>query len=98
MQSAKNSMRLMRAASAAPLMQHPVRFFRKTVAPGKYNLRFRPSQGLDNAYIHYWANIHPANGFDASKTERNPNKFKYSSNLFRSEYQEWRMRAADYLY
>lgn len=53
---------------------------------------------MDNLYIHYWANIHGASGQMDHKTERNPNKFKYSSNLFRSEYQEWRMRAADYLY
>jgi len=39
-----------------------MRGFRKTAAPGAYNLRFRPSQGLDNIYVHYWANIHAPNG------------------------------------
>ena len=30
--------------------------------PGYYNQRFRPSQGLDNVYVHYWSNIHSAYG------------------------------------
>jgi hypothetical protein len=42
-----------------------MRGFRKTAAPGAYNLRFRPSQGLDNVYVHYWANIHGANGVES---------------------------------
>ena len=74
------------------------RGFRKTAAPGHYNLRFRPSQGLDNVYVNYWASIHGASGAEASKTERNPNKFAYSNNIFKNDFWEWRMRAADYLY
>ncbi len=46
------------------MVQQPIRGFRKTAAPGAYNLRFRPSQGLDNIYVHYWANIHGANGHE----------------------------------
>lgn len=75
-----------------------MRNFRKTAQPGHYNLRFKPSQGLDNIYVNYWANIHGANGAEPSKTERNPNKFAYSNNIFRNDFWEWRMRAADYLY
>ena len=41
-----------------------MRGYKKTVAPGHYNLRFRPSQGIDNVYVHYWANIHSADGFE----------------------------------
>ena len=43
------------------LFNTPVRNFRKTAQPGYYNLRFRPSQGLDNVYVQYTANIHGAN-------------------------------------
>lgn len=43
------------------LFNTPVRNFRKTAQPGYYNLRFRPSQGLDNIYVQYTANIHGAN-------------------------------------
>jgi hypothetical protein len=75
-----------------------MRGFRKTAAPGHYNLRFRPSQGLDNMYVNYWASIHGANGHEPSKTERNPNKFAYSNNIFKNDFWEWRMRASDYLY
>jgi hypothetical protein len=75
-----------------------MRGFRKTAAPGHYNLRFRPSQGLDNIYVNYWSNIHGVEGPEPSKTERNPNKFGYSNNIFRNDFWEWRMRAADYVY
>jgi hypothetical protein len=76
----------------------PMRNFRRTAAPGHYNLRFKPSQGLDNVYVHYWSNVHGASGNEQSKTERNPNKFQYSNNLFKNDFWEWRLRAADYLY
>jgi hypothetical protein len=76
----------------------PMRNFRKTAAPGYYNLRFRPSQGLDNIYVHNWANIHGADGFEKRQTERNPHKFTFSNNLFKNDYWEWRMRAANYIY
>jgi len=75
-----------------------MRSFRKTAAPGYYNLRFRPSQGLDNVYVHYWANVHSPEGHEKNKTERNPNKFKWTSNLYHNEWAEWRSRATDYLY
>jgi hypothetical protein len=48
-------------------------------------------------YVHFWSNIN-APGPEPSKTERNPNKYQYSNNLFRNDFWEWRMRAVDYLY
>ena len=33
-----------------------------------------------------------------SKTERNPSKFNYVTNMINTDYWEWRMRAGDYLY
>lgn len=50
----------------------PVRGFRKTAAPGAYNLRFRPSQGLDNIYVHYYSNIHGANGAELVSQSTHP--------------------------
>ncbi len=48
--------------------------------------------------MHYVAPFHPAEGFAQHKTQRDPNKFKYSSNLWKNDYWEMRMRAGDYLY
>jgi hypothetical protein len=75
-----------------------VRNFRRNAYPGFYNQRFKPSQGIDNVYVHNAANIHGANGAESHKTNRDPSKFNYSSNLFKNDYWEWRMRASDYLY
>lgn len=61
-------------------------------------MRFRPSQGIDNNYVHTFSNIHGAGGFAKHQTERDPSKFEYSNNLFKNDYWEWRTRAADYLY
>jgi len=66
--------------------------------PGFYNTRFRPSQGIDNVYFHNTSNIHGAEGAEPARTERDPSKFSYSNNLFKNDYWEWRMRAADYMY
>jgi len=51
-----------------PLFFSPARGFRKTANPGYYNLRFKPSQGLDNIYVHNWANIHGAAGTEQVAT------------------------------
>lgn len=61
-------------------------------------MRFRPSQGLDSVYFHNSASVHGSEGAEPHKTDRNPDNFKYSNNIFRNDYMEWRMRAADYLY
>lgn len=76
----------------------PVRSFRRNAAPGFYNLRFRPSQGKDNVYFHNTSPIHDANGATSHQTQRDPNQFNYSNNIFKNDYWEWRMRAADYMY
>lgn len=73
------------------------RFFRKTAAPGYYNQRFRPSQGIDNMYVPFAGRWYSQNG-DQIKTDRNPANFKYSNNLFFQEASEFRNRGADYLY
>eukprot|EP00997_Jenningsia_sp_PLL12_P005914 NODE_2458_length_921_cov_117.852064_g2021_i0.p1 GENE.NODE_2458_length_921_cov_117.852064_g2021_i0~~NODE_2458_length_921_cov_117.852064_g2021_i0.p1 ORF type:complete len:285 (+),score=52.72 NODE_2458_length_921_cov_117.852064_g2021_i0:40-894(+) len=80
------------------LVQAQTRMFRRNAAPGYYNMRFRPSQGIDNQYVHYAANIHPADGEEIHKTKRDPSKHVWSSNIFRNDFQEWRFRGADYLY
>jgi hypothetical protein len=58
----------------ACLVNTPVRNFRKTAQPGYYNLRFRPSQGLDNVYVQYTANIHGA-GWSEQVTYSNTYNF-----------------------
>jgi hypothetical protein len=46
----------------------------------------------------YSANVHSPSGAEDHKTNRNPEAFKYHNNVFRNDYNEWRMRAADYLF
>lgn len=36
--------------------------FRQNYNPGHYNMRFKPSQGIDNNYVHNTAPFHGANG------------------------------------
>lgn len=76
----------------------PMRGYRKTYNPSHYNQRFNASQGLDNNYVQYVATIHGADGYAPKQTNRDPNKFNYSSNLWNNDYWELRMRAGDYLY
>ena len=73
------------------------RGFRKNANPQHYNMRHKPSQGKDGVYFHSWAHIHGPND-EAKQTNRDPTAFKYSNNLFRNDYMEWRMRGADYIY
>lgn len=61
-------------------------------------MRFKPSQGKDNVYYHHANTFHGANGAEPTQTNRDPTSFKYSDNVFKSDYWEWRMRAGDYLY
>lgn len=79
-------------------MSHPERSFRKTAAPGFYNLRFKASQGIEHDYFHFTGKNYGSEGFEAHQTERDPTKFKYSNNLFNLDYFEYRQRASDYLY
>jgi len=73
------------------------RAFRKNANPQHYNMRHKPSQGKDGVYFHSWAHIHGPND-EAKQSNRDPTAFKYSNNLFRNDYMEWRMRGADYIY
>ena len=75
-----------------------VRGFRKNAMPSYYNLRFKPSNGVDQNYIHHHGSIAIANDPEPTRTNRDPTKFNYSANLFRNDYLEWRMRGADYIY
>ena len=61
-------------------------------------MRFKPSQGLDGNYVGTNAPYHGPNGAEATKTERDPSKFNYVTNMINTDYWEWRMRAGDYLY
>jgi hypothetical protein len=76
----------------------PQRFFRRNAAPGFYNLRFRPSQGIDNNYVPFAGKWYAPGGADKTRTDRNPNNFKFSNNLFSIEADEYRNRASDYVY
>ena len=80
------------------LFYMPCRQFRRNANPSFYNQRFTSSNGLDNNYVHYVAPIHAAEGTAPAQTQRDPNKFKYSTNLWKNDYWEWRMRAGDYMY
>lgn len=71
---------------------------RKTANPGWYNKRFEPSSSLDGNYFDFQARVRGADGFEPRQTNRDPNAFKYSNNLFKNDYWEYRMRLADYLY
>ena len=71
---------------------------RRTMNPGYYNKRFMPSQSIDSNYFEYNATINGAYGFEPKQTNRDPTNYPYSSNIFKNDYWEWRMRAADYLY
>lgn len=53
---------------------------------------------MDNNYVPYHANWHPAEGVAPAQTNYDPKKFAYSENLFKNDYWEWRLRAGDYLY
>jgi len=71
---------------------------RRTGNPGWYNKRFTPSQGNDGNFFEFNATIKGADGFEPRQTPRDPTKFSYSDNIFKNDYWEWRLRAADYLY
>jgi hypothetical protein len=71
---------------------------RKHGNPGYYNKRFEPSQGNDGNFFEHNSTIRGADGFEPRQTQRNPNKFSFSNNIFKGDYWEWRMRGADYLY
>lgn len=79
------------------LTNNSVRGFRKNANPSYYNLRHKPSQGNDHLYYHTYAVNHSSND-EPIKTNRDPNAFKFSNNIFRNDYLEWRLRASDYLY
>jgi hypothetical protein len=80
------------------LLSAPARFYRKTAHQHFYNLRFRASQGNDANYIPYEAKFYGANGNEATRTNWDPTKFKFSNNLLNLDYYEYRSRAADYIY
>jgi hypothetical protein len=73
------------------------RAFRKNMATGHYNLRFRPSHGRDNIYVGQHSNV-VGTMAEPSQTNRDPTSHPFSNNMFRNDYWEWRMRAGDYLY
>jgi hypothetical protein len=90
----------MRAFSAAHGHAEPVgkASGRKTANPSWYNKRFERSQSIDGNYVDYQATIRGAMGFEPKQTVRDPNNFAYSNNIFKNDYWEYRMRAADWLY
>lgn len=79
-------------------MTGPLRNYRKNDNPQFYNLRFSPSQGIDNMYFQYNGHVQTPKGMDATQSERDPSKFPFSNNIFRNDYMEWRLRASDYIY
>lgn len=71
---------------------------RLTGNPGFYNKRFEPSQGNDGNFFEFQTTFKGADGFEPKQTNYDPTKFSYSNDIFKGDYWEWRMRAADYLY
>lgn len=94
----RNANSLVSYPNIKTLLSAPARFYRTTANPHFYNLRFRPSQGNDGNSIPYEAKFLGADGNDQTRTNKDPTKFKYSSNLFNLDYFEWRSRGADYVY
>jgi len=91
--------RSVRCFSAAPEEPTPgPASFRKTANPGWYNKRFESSTSVDGVYFENNAYIHGASGTAPKQTQRDPSAFQYSSNIFKNDYWEMRLRAADYLY
>ena len=66
--------------------------------PQFYNQRFNPSQGNDGNFFEFNSTFRGAGGFEPRQTQRDPTKFAFSSNIFKNDYWEYRMRASDYLY
>merc|ERR1719242_2436591 len=54
--------------NVSPLFSRPMRTFRKNYNPGYYNMRFKPSQGLDGTYFHNVNTFHGAYGPELTKT------------------------------
>ena len=52
---------------------------------------------MDNNYVHYYGFFYGHEGPEATRTSRKPDH-KFTNNLFRLEYWEWRIRATDYMY
>ena len=72
---------------------------RTTFNPGFYNKRFEPSRGADGNYFDdNQAIFRGPEGFEPKQTERNPNKFNYSSDPFMNMHHEWTMRLGDYMW
>jgi hypothetical protein len=65
--------------------------------PGHYNLRFRASQGGSGNYLTWEGDVHPIEAA-AHKTNRDPNAFKYTNNIFNNDYMEFKTRGGDWLY
>ena len=61
-------------------------------------MRFNPSQGNDGNYVDNAAPYHGPTGTAPTKTERDPSKFQFVTNMINTDYWEFRMRAGDYLY
>ncbi len=74
------------------------RGIRKSAASGYYNTRFRASQRTSNNFVEYVTNINPIDGEDKRKTDRNPNNFKYSANIFSENINEFKAFKANFYY
>jgi hypothetical protein len=73
------------------------RNFRKNANPSYYNMRFKPSNGLDNVYFHSIQKVWAPHA-EPTRTNKDPNAYATTHNIFNNQYMEYRMRAADYLY
>lgn len=89
----------MRYFGAAPEPKPGKASGRTSFNPGWYNKRFEPSKGLDGNYFDDNAAIfRGAEGVEPKQTNRDPNAFKYSNDIFRNDGHEWTIRAGDYLW
>ena len=72
---------------------------RRSANTGFYNKRFEPSHGRDGNYFDdNQAIFRGADGTEAKQTNRDPNAFNYSNNIFKNDFAEWSLRGDDYFH
>lgn len=75
------------------------KFLNKTFKPTKYNLRLQYSN-LNRNHHSYgrWDTVYGPDGYEKTTTDRNPDNFKYKTNLFNHTIHEMKHIFGDVLY
>ena len=75
------------------------RYWRTHATQGHYNTRFKPSNVHSEAHDYsYDALYYPPEGAEKTRTDRNPNNFKFTPNFFKEWKHEWADFVPNYLY